>query len=117
MGENSDNSVYVVLILVLVVSILTIAFTFLFFFLYDRLVRNEIQAKINLLDAKRNFVRFVSHEVRTPLNTVCMGLTLIVQEFKVREEQEKNGDGANNPDDSVTKEDFNRWSTLTQEVN
>ena len=120
--EDSDNSVYVVLILVLVVSIMTIAFTFLFFFLYDRLVRNEIRAKINLLDAKRKFVRFVSHEVRTPLNTVCMGLTLIHQEFKIREEQlqrkqhNADPDTNSNRDDSVTAEDFVRWSSLTQEV-
>ena len=126
--KDDDNSVYVVLILVLVVSIMTIAFTFLFFFLYDRLVRNEIRAKINLLDAKRNFVRFVSHEVRTPLNTVCMGLTLILQEFKGREKQLKmkqddgDEDGITttntNSDGGVatTKEDFERWSSLTQEV-
>jgi len=120
--QNNDNTVYVVLILVLVVSIMTIAFTFLFFFLYDRLVRNEIRAKINLLDAKRKFVRFVSHEVRTPLNTVTMGLTLILQEFNNREKRLKkrndagaDGDGERD-EDRVTAEDFARWSSLTEEV-
>ena len=122
--ENSNNSVYVVLVLVLVVSILTIAFTLLFFFLYDRLVRNEIASKINLLDAKRNFVRFVSHEIRTPLNTVCMGLTLIQQEFNKREKQlakqlairdETKTDNSENAL-ATTKEDFARWASLTEEV-
>jgi len=118
--QNESSSVYVVLILVLVVSIATIGFTFLFFFLYDRLVRNEIRAKINLLDAKRNFVRFVSHEVRTPLNTVTMGLTLIHQDFQRREkllgEQEMASDSSSSNTAVVTEEDFLRWSSLTQEV-
>jgi len=85
--EGNDQTVFIVLILVLSVAVLTIAFTLVFFFLYDRLVRNEIRSKINLLDAKRNFVRFVSHEVRTPLNTVSMGLALIHQDLLSRERQ------------------------------
>jgi signal transduction histidine kinase/ActR/RegA family two-component response regulator len=52
-----------------------------FFFLYDFFVRREFLAKKNLLDAKRQFMRFVSHEVRTPLNSVCMGLTVIQTEL------------------------------------
>jgi len=117
--NNNDNTVYVVLVLVLSVAVLTIAFTLLFFFLYDRLVRNEIKSKISLLDAKRNFVRFVSHEVRTPLNTVCMGLTLINQDFKSREKKMKkmSSDDSNDSNSGlVTKEDIVRWSSLTQEV-
>ena len=47
------------------------------FFLYDRCVRKEFDARKELFDAKRQFVRFVSHEVRTPLNSVSMGLTLM----------------------------------------
>jgi signal transduction histidine kinase len=34
-----------------------------------------------LMESKRQFVRFVSHEVRTPLNTVCMGLSLMQDDF------------------------------------
>lgn len=56
-------------------------FTSLLFFLYDFYVRREFNAKKHLLEAKRKFVRFVSHEVRTPLNTVCMGLTLMQEEI------------------------------------
>jgi signal transduction histidine kinase len=132
--DGDDQTVYIVLALVLSVAVLTIAFTLLFFFLYDRLVRNEIRAKINLLDAKRNFVRFVSHEVRTPLNTVSMGLTLIHQDLLSRERRIgnenkieikiENGNGNGNEIDSandengtfVSKEDFSKWSSLTREV-
>mmetsp|Transcript_10480 Transcript_10480/g.30652 ORF Transcript_10480/g.30652 Transcript_10480/m.30652 type:complete len:929 (+) Transcript_10480:192-2978(+) len=51
------------------------------FFLYDFWVRREFRAKKDLLKAKRQFVRFVSHEVRTPLNSVCMALTLLQEEI------------------------------------
>lgn len=53
----------------------------LLFFLYDFFVRREFHEKQSVLDAKRTFVRFVSHEVRTPLNTVCMGLRLLKEEL------------------------------------
>lgn len=115
---GNDNTVYVVLVLVLSVAVLTIAFTLLFFFLYDRLVRNEITSKIGLLDAKRNFVRFVSHEVRTPLNTVSMGLTLMHQDLKKHERQNLlEGDAESGSKGVlVTNEEISRWSTLTGEV-
>jgi len=51
------------------------------FFVYDRCVRDEFDAKKDLLESKRQFVRFVSHEVRTPLNSVSMGLTLMKEEM------------------------------------
>jgi signal transduction histidine kinase len=121
--DGNDQTVYIILVLVLSVSVLTIAFTLMFFFLYDRLVRNEIRSKINLLDAKRNFVRFVSHEVRTPLNTVSMGLALMHQDLQSRERHliRENGSGSDANVDStnngiVTTEDLSRWSSLTQEV-
>jgi len=114
--QTTDNTVYVVLVLVLSVAVLAIAFTLLFFFLYDRLVQNEIKSKISLLDAKRNFVRFVSHEVRTPLNTVCMGLGLINQEFDIRKNQMKKKSTPKDDASGATQEDFERWHTLTQEV-
>ena len=112
--QNSDQTVYVVLVIVLSVAVLTIGFTLLFFYLYDRLVRNEITSKINLLDAKRNFVRFVSHEVRTPLNTVSMGLTLVHQDLDER--RKKLMKDKDDPKNQVTSKDLSRWATLTKEV-
>ena len=58
-------------------TVFVMLFTSLLFVAYDYYVRKEFNAKNQLLEAKRRFVRFVSHEVRTPLNTVCMGLTLL----------------------------------------
>jgi signal transduction histidine kinase/CheY-like chemotaxis protein len=61
-------------------AILIILFTSMLFFLYDFLVRREFKSKDRLLESKRLFVRFVSHEVRTPLNSVAMGLSLLQDE-------------------------------------
>lgn len=62
-------------------SVGIIIFSALVFFGYDRCVRKEFNARSSLLEAKRKFVRFVSHEVRTPLNSVCMGLALVKAEM------------------------------------
>ena len=39
------------------------------FFLFDWAMKDEMSAQQLVLDIKRRFVRFISHEVRTPLNT------------------------------------------------
>ena len=64
------------------ISIFIITFTTVVFFVYDSNVRGEFNFKNELLEGKRNFIRFVSHEVRTPLNAVCMGLLLMREEFE-----------------------------------
>jgi signal transduction histidine kinase len=61
-------------------AVSAILLTSLLFFTYDFFVRKEFDAKKELLEAKRKYVRFVSHEVRTPLNTVYMGLQLLQEE-------------------------------------
>jgi signal transduction histidine kinase len=62
-------------------AVLIMLFTAVLFFVFDYYVRKEFHHKKRLLEAKRNFVRYISHEVRTPLNTVCMGLTLLQHDF------------------------------------
>ena len=42
-----------------------------------RIRQNEVMHGLFLLDSKKSFVRFVSHEVRTPLSTAMMGLELL----------------------------------------
>lgn len=63
-----------------VVVVCSILLTILVFLLYDFYVRREFNAKKELLEARRQFMRFVSHEVRTPLNAVSMGLDLMQSE-------------------------------------
>ena len=53
-------------------AVLIIAFTSFLFFLYDFFVQKEFLHNQHLLEAKRRFMRFVSHEVRTPLNAIVM---------------------------------------------
>ena len=43
---------------------------------------DNISTKQELSKAKRHFMRYVSHEVRTPLNSVCMGLHLMQEEIQ-----------------------------------
>ena len=62
-------------------AVCIIAFTSIMFLCFDFHVRRASKAQQSLLEAKRKFVRFVSHEVRTPLNSVCMGLTLLKHEI------------------------------------
>jgi signal transduction histidine kinase len=62
-------------------TVLIMLFTSILFISYDSCVRKEFDSKERLLEAKRRFVRYVSHEVRTPLNTVCMGLTLVLNDL------------------------------------
>lgn len=54
----------------------------LLFGLYDFYVRKDSSEMRSLLESKRKFVRFVSHEVRTPLNTVVLGLKLMESEVQ-----------------------------------
>lgn len=69
--------------LIACIGVVVIIFgTSLLFFGYDFFVRKEFHNKRRSLEAKRRFVRFVSHEVRTPLNTVCMGLTLLQHDLQ-----------------------------------
>ena len=106
-------------------AVFAIVFTSILFILYDYYVHRDIKHKKNLLDAKRQFVRFVSHEVRTPLNSVCMGLTLLQEEIAmtlgfrsveafvaadeatVKAAAEKKGD---------KKNDSSNWFALASEV-
>lgn len=101
------------------------------FYVYDSFVRQEFDANAELLEAKRRFVRFVSHEVRTPLNTVCMGLTLLQDDIRnhsgrrilpphLTETQRlvaKQQEAANLPKLlEIKQEDATEWLNLSDEV-
>mmetsp|Transcript_14008 Transcript_14008/g.23205 ORF Transcript_14008/g.23205 Transcript_14008/m.23205 type:complete len:907 (+) Transcript_14008:70-2790(+) len=47
------------------------------FISYDVLVNRESLENRMLLESKRIFVKFISHEIRTPINTVTLGLQLL----------------------------------------
>mmetsp|Transcript_30629 Transcript_30629/g.72249 ORF Transcript_30629/g.72249 Transcript_30629/m.72249 type:complete len:1037 (+) Transcript_30629:232-3342(+) len=88
-------------------------FTVLMFLAYDFLVRREFSAKAELLKAKRHFMRYVSHEVRTPLNSVCMGLNLMQEEIQSKLGSTEH-DGSKNA--SITIEEATSWLNLSRDV-
>eukprot|EP01041_Mallomonas_annulata_P001143 gene1143-2210_t len=49
---------------------------------YNCISSKEISATKDKLETKKNLVRFVSHETRTPLNLVVMGLELLERNLK-----------------------------------
>jgi signal transduction histidine kinase len=38
--------------------------------------------KVNLLEAKKQYVRYITHEIRTPLNSVYLGLQLLADDLQ-----------------------------------
>jgi len=104
-------------------AVFIIVFVALSFFVFDSCVRREFDAKKDLLEAKRQFVRFVSHEVRTPLNSVSMGLTLMKEEmaqslgYKSADEMLENPEkkDKNHTRDQQSKEG-KEWFNLAHEV-
>jgi signal transduction histidine kinase/CheY-like chemotaxis protein len=92
-------------------AVVTIVFTSVLFLLYDLFVRREFNAKQQLLEAKRKFVRFVSHEVRTPLNSVCMGIALLKDEMAASQASSSGSSGG-----ARTEHDIQQWLSLTDEV-
>ena len=94
-------------------AICVMLFTVLMFMAYDFLVRREFNAKHELLKAKRHFMRYVSHEVRTPLNSVCMGLNLMQEEIQAK----LINPGTNGSDSAcITVEEAKSWLSLSRDV-
>ena len=64
-----------------VVVIVATLITSLAFLLYDVFVRREFRTKTALLQSKRAYMRYISHETRTPLSAVFMGLFVVENEL------------------------------------
>lgn len=101
-------------------AMLVIFLTSLIFLIYDFGVRREFHNKRALLEAKRLYMRFVSHEVRTPLNAVCMGLAVLQEELAIslgkssadELEREMDATSTTNPQEESNLS----WFKLTAEV-
>ena len=104
-------------------AVIIIVFTSILFFLYDFFVRREFRSKKELFEAKRKFVRFVSHEVRTPMNSVCMGLNVLQEEaaMKLGHNTSRKGNKNRQQQRSVTNSALDRvqiehWFDLANEI-
>merc|ERR1711939_484164 len=64
-------------LIIALTSAAIIIFTSIVFLLYDYFMKKVSSEQLELLEAKRKFVRFISHEVRTPLNTISLGAKLL----------------------------------------
>ena len=97
-------------------AVCIILFTSLSFLLYDFFVRQEFNEKRAVLKAKRLFVRYISHEVRTPLNAACMGLKLIQEEIGrvLKNEGAPTNDSTN---DSTIKDEASPGKVSTKQEN
>lgn len=94
-------------------AFVAIGLTSLLFILYDYFVRKEFTNKTELLEAKRQFMRWVCHEVRTPLNSLCLGLSIVCSELRSKIED----DGSRGVDESATTNDeIEEWLGLTTEL-
>jgi signal transduction histidine kinase len=60
----------------LIISIISIIFS-----LFDFFTKREAAKNVALLDSKRIFVRFISHEIRSPLNTIVLGLEVLKEKI------------------------------------
>lgn len=103
-----------------VAIVLVMVFTSLLFVSYDYCVRKEFDSKERLLEAKRRFVRYVSHEVRTPLNTVCMGLTLLQNDLSSALSNSgsgSNGNGNSKDKNMKSRQQVNHLASLRKSIN
>lgn len=123
LGETNDDDGVPISIVACIATVLVMIFTSLLFVSYDYCVRQEFDSKEKLLEAKRRFVRFVSHEVRTPLNTVCMGLTLLQNDLETslssdtKSNNKRRAEENSNNDLLVLKrETVEEWMTLSGQV-
>jgi len=113
---RTPNPLIATIIIVCMMIILTVVFC-----LYDWYVRNEFHFKNELLEAKRNFIRFVSHEVRTPLNAVCMGLMLMREELDraMKDVKKRSAAAGNKQKDNphcVSASRLSEWKGVSDEI-
>ena len=64
-------------IIACVTCLIIVLFISITFILFDFLTKREAAKNVALLDSKRIFVRFISHEIRSPLNTITLGLEVL----------------------------------------
>lgn len=105
-------------ILAMAGAFIIMLFTSMMFLLFDFFVRQELLHKKLMMQAKRNYVRYVSHEVRTPLNIVSMGLQLLLEELKksCRHLQESNMKRTSANGIQKLQDDLEEWSVMSQDI-
>ena len=122
--DNPLIAMFGSLAIILVVSLV--------FLMYDYFFRQVVGHKQAVLEAKRIFVRYISHEMRTPMNTICIGSNLLQETLSkfADADQDKTGPKSNNtmekvPEDSTVahplslsqlRAQIKDWSDITSDI-
>jgi signal transduction histidine kinase len=121
------SAVVQAIILAGVISLVVILFTVMMFLGYDALRNHQQTANSLVLESKRLFIRYVSHEIRGPLNTVHLGLKLLIQEMEEARAELSSStnnsvtvgvldDGNDNDNDCVMSSRLVEWVALIDEL-
>jgi signal transduction histidine kinase len=97
-------------------AVCIILFTSILFFFYDFFVRQEFYRKQSIIEAKRRFVRYVSHEVRTPLNSICMGSKLLQQDMSRISSGAESAGSTSADQEQQLKEKLKDWTDLASDI-
>jgi signal transduction histidine kinase len=66
-----------------ITSLPFVLFVLLLAVLSMRVVKSEMtDALLALIESKKVYVRYISHEMRTPLNAILLGLTLLTHDLQ-----------------------------------
>lgn len=68
-------------------AVIIVAFTSIVFFAYAYAIHIEAIEAYVLIEKNQAFVRFISHEVRTPLNVICLGIDIVNDNVKLLKEK------------------------------
>eukprot|EP00977_Amphora_coffeiformis_P004026 scaffold804_cov165-Amphora_coffeaeformis.AAC.5 len=103
-----------------IVTVSMIVLTSIFFFLYDSCVRREFHAKRELLDARRQFMRFVSHETEFAKILGYDSVTVLQKHWESQPFEESSAPVSNGSSENVLqrvpKETAMECFRLTQEI-
>ena len=90
----------------LIMNIPVLVFQLSIFVIRSQFSQYEISSTLlALLASKASYVRYISHELRTPMNTACMGLGMLLSEMERR--HSANGSTAAETDRYETVSDIN----------
>ena len=96
---------------VAVIAVVVVIFlSSLMFLIYDIAMRRKTLADRRVMQAKRKYMRFVSHEIRSPLNAVCMGVALL------KEEIERAIALGKSPKNASAANAFEKWQAVLEDM-
>lgn len=65
-----------------VISVLVVVVTSFIFIAYDALMNRRARESELVIQTRQQFVRFISHEIRTPINTIGLGMKFFAKQIE-----------------------------------